>query len=57
MDINEWFKKYKPGAAVKLLMQSDGDIVTRKLVLGQGDPLIGGVEAEGDGDAEAHAEE
>ncbi|WP_252863330.1 S1C family serine protease [Paenibacillus riograndensis] len=57
VDINEWFKGYKPGTAVKLLMQHDGDIVTRKLVLGQGDPLIGGGEAEGDGDAEAHTEE
>ncbi|WP_425270605.1 S1C family serine protease [Paenibacillus helianthi] len=57
VDINEWFKSYKPGAAVKLLMQSDGDIVTRKLVLGQGDPLTGGEGGEGDGDAEAQTEE
>ncbi|WP_379157415.1 S1C family serine protease [Paenibacillus sp. sgz5001063] len=48
VDINEWFKNYKPGAVVKLLMQSDGDIVTRKLALSQGDPLSGGKEAEDD---------
>ncbi|MBW4081600.1 trypsin-like peptidase domain-containing protein [Paenibacillus sp. S150] len=53
VDINEWFKSYKPGAAVTLLMQSDGDIVTRRLVLGQGDPLLGGEEAEGDEAAES----
>ncbi|MHA6532769.1 S1C family serine protease [Paenibacillus sp. BAC0078] len=57
VDINEWFKSYKPGTAVKLLMQSDGDIVTRKLVLSQGDPLIGGEEAGGDEDAGAQADE
>ncbi len=27
------FKAYMPGQTVKLLMQSDGDIVVRKLVL------------------------
>ncbi|MEK4325927.1 trypsin-like peptidase domain-containing protein [Paenibacillus sp. FSL R7-0312] len=53
VDINEWFKQYKPGAVVKLLMQSDGDIVARSLVLGQGDPLVNTEEAEGDGDDQA----
>ncbi|WP_176476072.1 S1C family serine protease [Paenibacillus sp. 7523-1] len=33
VDINELLKKYVPGQKVKLLMQSDGDIVTRTLVL------------------------
>ncbi|GIP28646.1 hypothetical protein J23TS9_37760 [Paenibacillus sp. J23TS9] len=35
VDINEMFKSYMPGQTVKLLMQSDGDIVVRKLVLSQ----------------------
>ena len=50
VDINEWFKQYKPGAVVKLLMQNDGDIVARSLVLGQGDPLISAETPEGDSD-------
>ncbi|MNP25257.1 Periplasmic pH-dependent serine endoprotease DegQ precursor [compost metagenome] len=33
VDINELFKSYQPGQVVKLFMQSDGDIVIRKLVL------------------------
>ncbi|WP_340018607.1 trypsin-like peptidase domain-containing protein [Paenibacillus sp. FSL H3-0457] len=33
VDINELLKKYLPGQKVRLLMQSDGDIVTRTLVL------------------------
>lgn len=33
VDINELFKTYVPGKTVKLMMQSDGDIVMRKLVL------------------------
>ncbi|WP_339298262.1 trypsin-like peptidase domain-containing protein [Paenibacillus sp. FSL R5-0623] len=33
VDINELLKKYPPGQKVKLLMQTDGDIVTRTLVL------------------------
>jgi len=33
VDINELFKSYMPGQTVKLLMQSDGDIVVRKLAL------------------------
>lgn len=33
VDINELLKKYLPGQRVKLLMQTDGDIVTRTLVL------------------------
>ncbi|MCL6662047.1 MULTISPECIES: S1C family serine protease [Paenibacillus] len=33
VDINELLKKYLPGQKVKLLMQSDGDIVTRTLML------------------------
>lgn len=33
VDINEMFKSYMPGQTVRLLMQSGGDIVTRKLVL------------------------
>lgn len=35
VDINEMFKSYMPGQTVKLLIQSDGDIVVRKLVLSQ----------------------
>lgn len=50
VDVNELFKRYKPGAVVKLLMQSDGDIVVRSLVLGQGDPLISAAGTEGDTD-------
>ncbi|WP_410512549.1 S1C family serine protease [Paenibacillus sp. BR2-3] len=42
VDINELFKEYTPGRVVRLVMQSDGDIVVRKLVLGQGDPVVGG---------------
>jgi len=49
VDINELFKAYSPGAVVRLMMQSDGDIVVRRLVLGQGDPVVGG---EGTGEAE-----
>ena len=41
VDINELFKGYSPGGVVRLVMQSDGDIVIRKLVLGQGDPEMG----------------
>lgn len=52
VDINEWFKQYKPGAVVKLLMQSNGDIVARSLVLGQGDPLISTEGTEGEADDE-----
>ncbi|WP_340014592.1 trypsin-like peptidase domain-containing protein [Paenibacillus sp. FSL K6-1318] len=33
VDINELLKKYLPGQKVKLLMQTDGDIVTRTVVL------------------------
>jgi serine protease Do len=33
VDINELLKKYLPGQKIKLLMQSDGDIVTRTVVL------------------------
>ncbi|MCZ4142043.1 hypothetical protein BZG17_30085, partial [Escherichia coli] len=33
VDINELLKGYLPGQKVKLLMQSDGDIVTRTLAL------------------------
>ncbi|WP_420800427.1 S1C family serine protease [Paenibacillus piscarius] len=50
VDVNELFKRYKPGAKVKLLMQSDGDIVIRSLVLGQGDPLISSAGMEEDTD-------
>lgn len=44
VDINELFKAYLPGQTVKLLMQSDGDIVVRKLVLTQ-QGLIADVES------------
>ncbi|WP_239004663.1 S1C family serine protease [Paenibacillus tepidiphilus] len=50
VDINELFKAYTPGKTVKLLMQSGGDIVARKLVLSQGDPLLNVTGAEGDSD-------
>ncbi|WP_084653966.1 S1C family serine protease [Paenibacillus zanthoxyli] len=47
VDINELFKSYRPGQTVQLLMQSGGDIVQRKLVLGQGDPVVNTGEADG----------
>ncbi|WP_307585137.1 S1C family serine protease [Paenibacillus wynnii] len=46
VDINELFKGYAPGSVVRLMMQSEGDIVIRKLVLGQGDPVVTGEETE-----------
>lgn len=46
VDINELLKKYLPGQRVKLLMQSDGDIVTRYLVLTQGENTVVAVEDE-----------
>ncbi|SFS84708.1 trypsin-like peptidase domain-containing protein [Paenibacillus sp. 453mf] len=46
VDINELLKKYLPGQRVKLLMQSDGDIVTRYLVLTQGENTVVSVEDE-----------
>ncbi len=53
VDINEMFKSYMPGQTVNLLMQSDGDIVTRKLVLSQdngtaADMAADAAEADGD---------
>lgn len=55
VDINELFKSYSPGKTVRLVMQSDGDIVIRKLVLTQGDPLLS---EEGSGtDGDEHTEE
>ncbi|MWV46673.1 trypsin-like serine protease [Paenibacillus sp. HJL G12] len=50
VDINEMFKSYMPGQTVKLLMQSDGDIVTRKLVLTQGSGVDVSTLADDDGD-------
>ncbi|MGF7049246.1 serine protease Do [Paenibacillus sp. DS2015] len=44
VDINELFKKYVSGQTVKLLMQSDGDIVIRKLVLSSRDLILDEVE-------------
>ncbi|WP_339267478.1 trypsin-like peptidase domain-containing protein [Paenibacillus sp. FSL R5-0470] len=55
VDINELFKSYSPGTTVRLVMQSDGDIVIRKLVLTQGDPLLSEEGAGADGDE--HMEE
>lgn len=55
VDINELFKSYSPGTTVRLVMQSDGDIVIRKLVLTQGDPLLSEEGAGADGDE--HTEE
>ena len=46
VDINELFKGYSPGGVVRLVMQSEGDIVVRRLVLGQGDPVVAGEDAE-----------
>lgn len=55
VDINELFKSYSPGTTVRLVMQSDGDIVIRKLVLTLGDPLLS---EEGSGtDGDEHTEE
>jgi serine protease Do len=39
VDINELLKAYLPGQKVKLLVQTDGDIVTRTLVLADRDSL------------------
>lgn len=55
VDINELFKSYSPGTTVRLVMQSDGDIVIRKLVLTQGDPLLSEEGAGADG--EEHTED
>ncbi|WP_445670743.1 S1C family serine protease [Paenibacillus sp. FSL R5-0914] len=55
VEINELFKSYSPGTTVRLVMQSDGDIVIRKLVLTQGDPLLSEEGAGADGDE--HTEE
>lgn len=57
VDINELFLGYTPGTTVKLLMQSDGDIVARKLLLGQGDPLMNGEEDEAGGGEDGQADE
>ncbi|WP_375104176.1 S1C family serine protease [Paenibacillus sp. RS8] len=55
VDINELFKSYSPGMTVRLVMQSEGDIIIRKLVLTQGDPLLS---EEGSGtDGDEHTEE
>ncbi len=35
IDVNELLKNYQPGQTISVLMQSDGDIVKRKLVLTQ----------------------
>ncbi|UQZ37460.1 trypsin [Paenibacillus sp. PK3_47] len=56
VDINELFLSYTPGKTVQLLMQSDGDIVSRKLVLGQGDPLMDMEDDEAGGGADEQAE-
>ncbi|WP_052087956.1 S1C family serine protease [Paenibacillus wynnii] len=50
VDINELFKGYAPGGVVRLVMQSEGDIVVRKLVLGEGDPVVRGEETEAEED-------
>lgn len=55
VDINELFKSYSPGTTVRLVMQNDGDIVIRKLILTQGDPLLSGEDS--GADADEHAEE
>ncbi len=41
VDINELLKAYLPGQKVKLLVQTDGDIVTRTLVLADRADLLG----------------
>jgi serine protease Do len=55
VDINELFKSYSPGKTVRLVMQSDGDIVVRTLVLTQGDPLL--IEEGSGTDGDEHTEE
>ena len=54
VDINELFKRYSPGDTVRLVIQSDGDILIRKLVLGQGDPLTYVEDSVVDGDSDEH---
>ncbi|MCG7379622.1 trypsin-like peptidase domain-containing protein [Paenibacillus sp. ACRSA] len=44
-DINELLKAYLPGQKVKLMMQSDGDIVIRTLVLGDREDFEAEIEA------------
>lgn len=50
VDINELLKSYSPGATVRLVIQSEGDILVRGLVLSLGDPLIDGENVGADGD-------
>lgn len=51
-DINELLKAYLPGQKVKLMMQSDGDIVIRTLVLGDRADFEAEIEAFLTGDEE-----
>lgn len=37
IDLNELLKSYLPGQQVKLMMQSDGDLVTRRVTLSEGE--------------------
>ncbi|MGG1617631.1 S1C family serine protease [Paenibacillus sp. NRS-1782] len=59
IDVNELLKSYQPGQTVSLLMQTDGDIVKRKLVLSQDNgeiyESIQGGEDSGDSDESAGA--
>ena len=48
IDINELLKSYLPGQKVKLLMQSSGDIVSRQVVLTQGETEVYNEEEESD---------
>nr|WP_249716899.1 trypsin-like peptidase domain-containing protein [Paenibacillus sp. J45TS6] len=48
IDINELLKSYLPGQKVKLLMQSGGDIVSRQVVLTQGETEVYSEEDESD---------
>lgn len=48
VDINELLKSYLPGQKVKLLMQSGGDIVSRQVVLTQGETEVYSEEDESD---------
>ena len=48
IDINELLKSYLPGQKVKLLMQSGGDIVSRQVVLTQGETEVYSEEEESD---------
>lgn len=57
VDINELFKSYSPGNTVRLVIQSDGDILVRGLVLGLADPLMDEADLGPAGDTDEYGDE